>query len=69
MKTVYERDGGWYWCDESWAEHGPYATRDDAKFLQKLYVAWYLEGEPPPSDPAVYERAAKLGVSLEGWRS
>lgn len=36
--TVYERDGRWYWTDETWAEQpDSYATKKEACEAQRRY--------------------------------
>ena len=41
--TVYERDRGWYWVDETWDERGPYSSEESARRRQSLYIAIELE--------------------------
>lgn len=44
--TVYERNGKWYWADETWDEHGPVETREIAVYHQSNYIRGMLEGQP-----------------------
>jgi hypothetical protein len=39
---IFENDGKWYWCDETYAEYGPYATREEALEAQTDYCVNYL---------------------------
>lgn len=40
----YERDGKWYWPDETWQEHGPCSSKESAQRRQDCYCAVELEG-------------------------
>ena len=36
---VYERDGKWYWFDETFDEYGPYDTQQKAYLDMIIYVS------------------------------
>ena len=37
-RTVYDKDGVWYWVDETWFEYGPYDSRGKAMAAQNKYI-------------------------------
>ena len=45
--TIVERDGQWYWHDETWQEHGPCSSHRSAQRRQGLYCRAVLDGTTP----------------------
>jgi len=41
----YQRDGKWYWYDESEEEYGPYVTEDEATYIFLQYMEILELGE------------------------
>lgn len=51
--TIEERADGWYWADETWAQHGPLATRAEAVAAQDKYCREELGMyDPDPAESA-----------------
>lgn len=41
----YQRDGLWYWFDETFDENGPYGSEAEAECYLAEYVEWLAYGE------------------------
>ena len=49
--SVREKDGGWWWADESWGWHGPYDSEKSARGRQSLYTIYVVVGVWPTISP------------------
>lgn len=58
--SIIQKDDGWYWCDEVYAEYGPCSSEESALARQLLYARVELSGEPVDG---------KIHVLAANWRA